>query len=122
MTLFFNDTATTEIYTLSLHDALPIFGTEPTRGRMTFDMSSLGAVAGQDLGEADFIFDGDVVFMRFPALAARSPEIKEGIRFDVRDLAGQFGADLGQLAQVNQSNPSAALEYLRAASEDVEDL
>ena len=29
---FFNDTATTEIYTLSLHDALPIFGppAEPT--------------------------------------------------------------------------------------------
>src|SRR3989442_9775139 len=32
---FFNDTATTEIYTLSLHDALPIFWTPgggPTRG------------------------------------------------------------------------------------------
>src|SRR3712207_7041290 len=28
---FFNDTATTEIYTLSLHDALPIYGT-PLRG------------------------------------------------------------------------------------------
>src|SRR2546422_7682876 len=26
---FFNDTATTEIYTLSLHDALPIFVAEP---------------------------------------------------------------------------------------------
>src|SRR3712207_8111273 len=26
---FFNDTATTEIYTLSLHDALPIFEGEP---------------------------------------------------------------------------------------------
>jgi len=25
---FFNDTATTEIYTLSLHDALPIFKTK----------------------------------------------------------------------------------------------
>src|SRR3712207_8980555 len=25
LSLFFNDTATTEIYTLSLHDALPIF-------------------------------------------------------------------------------------------------
>ena len=25
---FFNDTATTEIYTLSLHDALPIYGAE----------------------------------------------------------------------------------------------
>src|SRR5260221_1205091 len=28
---FFNDTATTEIYTLSLHDALPIFPDEKTR-------------------------------------------------------------------------------------------
>src|SRR3989441_9488804 len=27
---FFNDTATTEIYTLSLHDALPIYFVEPT--------------------------------------------------------------------------------------------
>src|SRR3712207_7816186 len=71
MTLFFNDTATTEIYTLSLHDALPIFGTEPTRGRMTFDMSQLGAVAGQDLGEADFIFDGDVVYMRLDRKSTR---------------------------------------------------
>src|SRR3712207_8197547 len=26
---FFNDTATTEIYTLSLHDALPIFNAKP---------------------------------------------------------------------------------------------
>src|SRR2546422_5628684 len=31
---FFNDTATTEIYTLSLHDALPISGTD--RRRSTF--------------------------------------------------------------------------------------
>src|SRR3989440_12012000 len=28
---FFNDTATTEIYTLSLHDALPILKAEPFR-------------------------------------------------------------------------------------------
>src|SRR3712207_7115619 len=30
MFFFFNDTATTEIYTLSLHDALPILWTCPT--------------------------------------------------------------------------------------------
>src|SRR3712207_9541966 len=29
---FFNDTATTEIYTLSLHDALPISDAQPGRG------------------------------------------------------------------------------------------
>ena len=31
---FFNDTATTEIYTLSLHDALPIFTKRPAETRM----------------------------------------------------------------------------------------
>src|SRR6266480_7566446 len=30
---FFNDTATTEIYTLSLHDALPISATSTSRAR-----------------------------------------------------------------------------------------
>src|SRR3712207_7904607 len=33
MFFFFNDTATTEIYTLSLHDALPICGADRARGR-----------------------------------------------------------------------------------------
>src|SRR5256885_15844216 len=32
---FFNDTATTEIYTLSLHDALPIFSSDGANGRVT---------------------------------------------------------------------------------------
>src|SRR5260370_39932945 len=32
---FFNDTATTEIYTLSLHDALPIYG-QPGHARAVF--------------------------------------------------------------------------------------
>src|SRR3712207_8626784 len=36
MLFFFNDTATTEIYTLSLHDALPIFrGAIPRRRRQS---------------------------------------------------------------------------------------
>src|SRR3712207_7256352 len=30
LTFFFNDTATPEIYTLSLHDALPIFASQPS--------------------------------------------------------------------------------------------
>src|SRR2546422_7020813 len=39
---FFNDTATTEIYTLSLHDALPIFG-----------LSVQGITGGDGVGEPD---------------------------------------------------------------------
>ena len=38
---FFNDTATTEIYTLSLHDALPICG-----GDIVRDQRLLGTVRG----------------------------------------------------------------------------
>src|SRR3712207_175258 len=36
---FFNDTATTEIYTLSLHDALPIFGHTQTMRALGFCVS-----------------------------------------------------------------------------------
>src|SRR5690349_24991857 len=39
---FFNDTATTEIYTLSLHDALPIFHVGPER---TVDLLELGLLS-----------------------------------------------------------------------------
>src|SRR2546421_6737052 len=41
---FFNDTATTEIYTLSLHDALPIFGYKgKTSGGLSYDVSGTTA-------------------------------------------------------------------------------
>src|SRR5258708_33230942 len=39
---FFNDTATTEIYTLSLHDALPIWGTWTNTG--TLAASGAGSI------------------------------------------------------------------------------
>src|SRR6266542_1810307 len=42
---FFNDTATTEIYTLSLHDALPIYPALKHVGRSF--AADLGRVAGQ---------------------------------------------------------------------------
>src|SRR3712207_8543815 len=36
MSVFFNDTATTEIYTLSLHDALPIYTEQYTLRALTY--------------------------------------------------------------------------------------
>src|ERR1039457_2097790 len=39
---FFNDTAPTEIYTLSLHDALPIYCSGPTRGSQARPQITIG--------------------------------------------------------------------------------
>src|SRR3712207_8355677 len=39
---FFNDTATTEIYTLALHDALPIYDGEEERGQRADEAEDAG--------------------------------------------------------------------------------
>src|SRR5207253_6349878 len=45
---FFNDTATTEIYTLSLHDALPILEVEPLRRKLPDDTFEIARDASHD--------------------------------------------------------------------------
>src|SRR2546427_12708159 len=50
---FFNDTATTEIYTLSLHDALPILDTG--RGAHVHEMPAVVAI---QLGPAEWVPNG----------------------------------------------------------------
>src|SRR5690349_23644952 len=53
---FFNDTAPTEIYTLSLHDALPIWisshGVQPHRGENTSEGFSLFSVRNSSVSRA----------------------------------------------------------------------
>src|SRR5256886_16818878 len=44
---FFNDTATTEIYTLSLHDALPIWGVQACLAGRTATFAGMGAVSAE---------------------------------------------------------------------------
>src|SRR2546423_4527825 len=47
---FFNDTATTEIYTLSLHDALPISITAFVGAMVGLERSTLPLIGEQDFG------------------------------------------------------------------------
>src|SRR2546430_3946414 len=47
---FFNDTATTEIYTLSLHDALPIFPGPPNGGMAAVSQILSPVLAGEGWG------------------------------------------------------------------------
>src|SRR5688572_31667031 len=62
MSFFFNHTATTDIYTLSLHDALPICPTDPRskafrEGLGTLQSEGIYAAGWEQLGRAvtDFI-------------------------------------------------------------------
>ena len=56
---FFNDTATTEIYTLSLHDALPICGGDDGVVDGMADGDSDGGVQIRDGADGDITGDGD---------------------------------------------------------------
>src|SRR3712207_5511112 len=66
---FFNDTATTEIYTLSLHDALPILATGVRTVHVPYQRDSVRAVPDLLGGQVDAIF--------FPVPVVR-PHIEAG--------------------------------------------
>src|SRR5688572_32996951 len=66
---FFNDTATTEIYTLSLHDALPICPTDIGDGRVPGSLhAGTNYVANVGSGTVGFglIASGDGIFTQTP--------------------------------------------------------
>src|SRR3989449_11514803 len=84
---FFNDTATTEIYTLSLHDALPIALAQPGRlrrckraresaggGRRTCESSG----RGRWLREATLIF-GPMLSVTFLGTSAARPTVERNV-------------------------------------------
>src|SRR5258707_13795447 len=62
---FFNDTATTEIYTLSLHDALPIFHVEDRLEivRVVVRLDRADRANRIHLGHAPGMRDGDAVIL-----------------------------------------------------------
>src|SRR3712207_6942986 len=82
---FFNDTATTEIYTLSLHDALPIFKVGYGNG---------------PLSEADV---GGVVTTR-PGRRSRRPTGRDACRQPAHGRAGRIGPEIGRSTRLNSSH------------------
>src|SRR5687768_18588260 len=67
---FFNDTATTEIYTLSLHDALPIYSTPWT----TLKIAALAPIPSPRVSSATRVKPGLLARVRSP----RSEERRVG--------------------------------------------
>src|SRR5256886_17503932 len=90
---FFNDTATTEIYTLSLHDALPIL-------LMLTALDALDdRVRGLEAGADDYLtkpFAFRELLARIQALARRRPALSPA-RHQIADLE----ADLGKIGRAS---------------------
>src|SRR3989449_9625646 len=111
MIFFFNDTATTEIYTLSLHDALPISrGADPRRGGGHRDRHEAGALR-QGLRV--------VGLQRAVSLAVRrsrhGPEFREGVSpgsrggpADAPRLASRHGSHRGAAGPPAAGSPGLA--------------
>src|SRR3712207_9311973 len=71
---FFNDTATTEIYTLSLHDALPICPVHDERAALAF-LAEAQVLERLDHGDGERVVDGGVV-----DVAGRYARLRERLR------------------------------------------
>src|SRR5205823_14582313 len=61
---FFNDTATTEIYTLSLHDALPIFCQKLTRWMRRSGLICLARSSRTGLDMSHILFMVEILLLR----------------------------------------------------------
>jgi hypothetical protein len=111
---------------MSMTLAAPEFGTKPVtfklqgiaankRSAMTMRMP---AVEGVELGDIEVRADGLVVYMRMPFLQVAAPQLKPWIKVDLGEAGKDLGIDLDALMELsNQSNPTKALDFLRAAGQ-----
>src|SRR2546426_12743009 len=93
---FFNDTATTEIYTLSLHDALPIYRARHRRPdphlRHVVDQAGAAPVGGREEGRRGRGADPERGRREQAHLARSQAGAGRSLAEDRRDLPGRDGA------------------------------
>jgi hypothetical protein len=99
-----------------------VFDYSPPIGRMTLDLGNLAELAGGELGNGrvEFVLDGAAYYMKFPQVTERFFG-KQWLKIDLEEVGELTGADLGALQQANQ-NPAQLMQFLRGASDDIEEL
>lgn len=100
-----------------------LFDYRDRKGRMTFDISSIPGSGGalSKSGRMQVLFDGLTMYMNWPFLSKVLPVDEPWVKVDLQKLGESAGIDVGQLAQVGQTDPTQSLEYLKAAG-DVEEV
>jgi hypothetical protein len=95
---------------------------EQQLARFTFDLSEIAGLTGGgvDLSKIDLVMEGFTLYMRLPFLEGAG--LKPWVEIDLEALAQEEGFDLPSLKQLSQTDPTQVLEYLRAASGDIEEV
>jgi hypothetical protein len=93
------------------------------RGRLTMSFEGTGPASemAEMMGEIESLYDGTVVYMRWPMMAQMLPEQTEWLKMDLAEIGEEMGIDFGQLMQMGQNDPFQGVEFLRGA-EDVEEV
>src|SRR5688572_32188242 len=100
---FFNDTSTTEIYTLSLHDALPIFDRNRLRGVLQLEQSA-------ERGELRvLVVDQPRVLLEDRVLAASRRVLQLEIGRDTSELQSQSNLVCRLLLEKKKKNKIQSL-------------
>ena len=91
------------------------------RGHLTFDsVGPLGPGAGG--GKIEQVFEGDVIYMRTPAVAKQFGLKKEWLRVDLQSAGRALGVDPTQFGQLGSNDPRQMLDQIRSVSGEVEKL
>src|SRR2546427_8685683 len=92
---FFNDTATTEIYTLSLHDALPIFPTTPELKGLVITLGACVFLIIGRLSAEHFLSRISFVFLLAGRSEEHTSELQSQSNIVCRLLLEKKNADIG---------------------------
>ena len=96
-----------------------VFDLQAQRGRLSFDMSSLGLPGAA--GRSEMILAGNVVYMKLPVESSQL-QGRPWLKLDLAAVAGQSGIDLERLKQLRNNDPTGSLNFLRGVSDDVKEV
>ena len=92
-----------------------VFDLRNRLGSFTLDLGSVGGGLGG--GPVEAVVGGEGVFVKLPG--AQTPGGRPWLKLSLATLSQQAGLNLGSLAQLQQSDPTQALTYLKGALDDV---
>lgn len=114
------------------------FDASSNRAALSVDFSSFAELLGglftglggskanaPDLGDPtawriEAVQDGEVMYVRFPAMASELPAGKSWVRMNLAEAGKAQGFDFSELQDFTSNDPRKMLDFLRAASDHIE--